>query len=116
MDKKRIGKIKKMKIFGPLHSDSASGTFGGLLTFSERKSGSQVRFQRKQKDVSTTLREAQRAKFLVAKDMWPLQDFGIIQFGYNMAGGKKVAIADLPKSMRAPQFARFVSDVINFYI
>jgi hypothetical protein len=105
-----------MKIIGALHSDSASGTFGGLLTFSQRKSGQQVRFQRKQKDVSTSLREAQRAKFLVAKDMWQLHDFGKIEFGYNLAGGKVVAIASLPIEKRAPQFARFVSDVLTNYI
>lgn len=104
-----------MKITGALHSDSASGTFGKLLTFSERKSGSQVRFQRKQKDKITPARTAQRNKFLVAKEMWKLNDFGKIEFGFNLAGGQKVHIADLPKETRAPQFARFVSDVLNFY-
>lgn len=104
-----------MKIIGALHSDSASGTFGGLLTFSERKSGSQVRFQRKQKDVSTSLRVAQRARFLVAKDMWQFMEFGTMQFGYNLTGGKNIHIASLPIAKRAPQFARFVSDVLNFY-
>ena len=104
-----------MKIIGPLHSDSASGTFGGALTFSERASGSQVRFQRKQKDVITSLRTVQRDRFKVAKEMWLLQDFGIIQFGFNMVGGKNVIISNLPKQKRAPQFARFVSDVLNFY-
>lgn len=105
-----------MKVFGPMHSDSARGTFGGLLTFSERKSGSQVRFQRKQKDVSTSARTAQRAKFLEAKEMWGLMEFGTIQYGYNLAGGKKVAVSSLPIEKRAPQFARFVSDVINYYL
>jgi len=105
-----------MKITGALHSETARGTFGGLLTFSERKSGSQVRFQRKQKDVITTKRTAQRANFLVAVDMWKYLDFGSIQFGYNLAGGKKVAIASLPFAKRAPQFARFVSDVLNHYL
>ena len=105
-----------MKITGPLHSASASGTFGGLLTFSERNSGSQVRFQKKQTDKITSARTAQRAKFLVAKEMWQLQDYGIIQFGFNMAGGRKVAISSLPREIRAPQFARFVSDVLNHYL
>lgn len=104
-----------MKITGPLHSDSASGTFGGLLTFSERNTGSQVRFQKKQKDKITPARTAQRNKFLVAKEMWSLNDFGKIEFGFNLAGGRKVAIANLPKQTRAPQFGRFVSDVLNFY-
>lgn len=104
-----------MKIIGPLHSDSASGTFGGALTFSERKSGSQVRFQRKQKDKITALRTAQRNKFIEAKTMWPLNDFGIIQFGFNLIGGRAVAISSLPLKDRSPQFGRFVADVLNFY-
>lgn len=105
-----------MKITGPLHSASASGTFGGLLTFSERNSGSQVRFQRKQKDKITSNRTTQRNKFLVAKEMWQLNDFGVIQFGYNLAGGKDVSISSLPIEKRAPQFARFVADVLNNYL
>jgi hypothetical protein len=104
-----------MRLIGPLHSETARGTFGGLLTFSERKSGSQVRFQRKQKDVITSARTAQRAKFLLAKEMWQLNDFGMIQFGFNLVGGKNIAITSLPIEKRAPQFARWVSDVLNFY-
>ncbi|MFZ2153992.1 MAG: hypothetical protein WAV16_02060 [Candidatus Moraniibacteriota bacterium] len=104
-----------MKLVGPLHSESARGTFGGVLTFSERESGSQVRYQRKQKDKITPSRTAQRNKFIQAKNIYHLQDFGIIEFGYNMVGGGRVAISDLPLNKRAPQFARFVSDVLNFY-
>ena len=104
-----------MKVFGPMHSDSARGTFGGLLTFSERKSGSQVRFQRKQKDKITASRTTQRNKFLQAKEMWGLMEFGTIQYGFNLTGGKNVHVSSLPIEKRAPQFARFVSDVLNFY-
>ncbi len=104
-----------MKVIGPLHSYSASGTFGGLLTFSQRKSGSQVRFQRKQKDVVTTARTTQRDKFKQAREMWLLNDYGKIQFGFNLAGGQNIRISSLPIEKRAPQFARWVSDVLNFY-
>lgn len=104
-----------MKLIGPLHSDSASGSLKGRIVFSQRKSGSQVRFQRKQKDKITALRTAQRNRFLIAKEMWPLHDFGVIQFGFNLAGGREIKITNLPIRKRAPQFARFVSDVINFY-
>lgn len=104
-----------MKLSGPLHSDGASGTFGNLLTFSERASGSQVRFQRKQKDKITVARTAQRNKFLVAKEMWLFQDFGKIEFGFNLLGGRKVHNSKLALEQRAPQFARWVSDVLNFY-
>jgi len=37
------------KVTGPLLSESASGSVSPCLTFSERKTGSQVRFQKKQK-------------------------------------------------------------------
>lgn len=104
-----------MKVFGPMHSDAAHGTFGGVLTFSERASGAQVRFQRKQKDVITSARTTQRNKFITAKEMWPLQDFGIIQFGFNLVGGQKVAISSLPIKNRAPQFGRFVADFLTFF-
>lgn len=116
MDKGEYKKTTTMKIKGPLHSDGASGTFGGQLVFSERKSGSQVRLQKKQKDKITTARTVQRNKFLVAKEMWQFYDFGKIQFGFNLLGGQKISISDLPIEKRAPQFACFVSDVLNFYL
>jgi len=59
-----------VKITGPLHSDSASGTISDVLTFSNRATGQQCRYQRKQKDVITPLRTAQRFKFSLAKDWW----------------------------------------------
>jgi len=59
-----------VKITGPLHSDTASGTIADVLTFSQRSSGQQVRYQKKQKDVITPLRTAQRFKFSMAKDWW----------------------------------------------
>lgn len=105
-----------MKIIGPLHSDGASGTFGGHLVFSQRGSGSQVRLQKKQKDKITPARTLQRNKFIVAKEMWQLCDFGKIEFGFNLLGGQKISITDLPIEKRSPQFARFVSDVLNFYL
>jgi len=46
------------KITGPLHSDKASGSLGDCLTFSKRKSGAQVRFQRKQKIVTPSWGQA----------------------------------------------------------
>jgi hypothetical protein len=59
-----------VKLFGPLHSDGASGSVGRPLTYSERKSGSQVRYQRKQKDVITSNRTTQRAKFNLGLELW----------------------------------------------
>jgi len=40
------------------------------LTFSKRKSGQQVRLQKKQADVITTKRTTQRAKFSLGLDLW----------------------------------------------
>jgi|APFre7841882654_1041346.scaffolds.fasta_scaffold246081_2 hypothetical protein len=58
------------KIKGPLHSDSAQGSLGACLTFSKRKSGQQVRFQKKQKDVITVKRTTQRFKFNQGLLLW----------------------------------------------
>lgn len=55
---------------GPLFSMEARGTVGDCLTFSKRKSGQQVRFQRKQKDRITALRTANRSIFLAAVAAW----------------------------------------------
>ena len=99
----------------PLQSMAASGGFGKTLTFSTRKSGPQVRFQKKQKDVITAPRTAQRNKFLIACAMWPLYEVGICECGYFLLGGQDVRVSDLPEWQKAPQFARYVSDVINYY-
>jgi len=104
-----------VKLIGPLQSFEAWGSLKDNIVFSRRKSGSQVRYQRKQKDRITSARTAQRDKFSQATEMWSLNDFGKIQFGFNLAGGRVVDISSLPIEKRAPQFARFVSDVLNFY-
>jgi len=59
-----------MKLTGPLFSLEASGSVGPRLTFSKRKSGQQVRFQRAQKDVITPKRTAQRLKFNQGLLLW----------------------------------------------
>ena len=59
-----------MKLTGPLLSETASGSMGPRLTFSQRKSGQQVRFQRAQKDVITAPRTAQRLKFTQGLLLW----------------------------------------------
>lgn len=59
-----------MKITGPLHSDIAGGRFGKQLTFSNRKSGQQVRFQKKQKDIITADRIIQRYLFSDGISVW----------------------------------------------
>lgn len=54
----------------PLFSFSASGKLKNRLTFSQRSSGQQVRFQRAQKDVSTSAREEQRDLYKTAVAAW----------------------------------------------
>jgi len=61
-----------VKVNGPLLSKTASGSIAKRLTFSQRKSGQQVRFQRAQKDVITSNRTTQRAWFLSAVSAWNL--------------------------------------------
>jgi len=103
------------KLNAPLMSLSARGTIAKNLTYSERKSGSQVRWQRKQKDVVTSLRTAQRDKFQTALDSWHYTDVGIIQPGYYLMGGKTISISSLPLNTRAPKFSCYVRDVLNNY-
>ena len=65
----------------PLMSQSAQGTIGGVLTFSVRGSGQQVRFQRKQKNEPTAGQLAARAVYADACVAWFLMEFGVIDFG-----------------------------------
>ena len=101
------------KLNGPLCSFSASGTICGYLTYSERKSGSQVRYQRKQKDIITSARTTQRDRFKECITSWNLYDFGIQQFGFFLCGGKKISISSLPREKRAPKFACYVRDFLD---
>ena len=59
-----------VKLTGPLLSQEASGTFGPRLTFSRKKTGQQVRFQRKQKDYVNAARTTQRGYFQMAAGWW----------------------------------------------
>jgi hypothetical protein len=58
------------KITGPLFSVTARGSFGPRLTFSERTSGQQVRYQRAQNDRNSAAQIAQRNFFSVAVGWW----------------------------------------------
>jgi len=59
-----------MKIKAPLYSVEACGTLGDVLTFSMRKSGPQVRYQRKQKDANTTAQNSIRDYFKLGLVLW----------------------------------------------
>ena len=58
------------KVAGPLFSQEASGAMGPRLTFSQRKSGQQVRIQKAQADVTTAGRTTQRDYFSTAYAAW----------------------------------------------
>ena len=58
------------KIEGPLFSQEASGSMGPRLTFSQRKTGQQVRFQKKQKDHNTASQTVQRGFFEEGYAAW----------------------------------------------
>lgn len=59
-----------VKLNGPLLSLNAGGSIAKELTYSQRRSGSQVRFQKKQADVTTTDRTTQRGYFIEAYGKW----------------------------------------------
>jgi hypothetical protein len=58
------------KVKGPLMSMTASGHFKNRLTYSQRKTGAQVRMQHPQKDKITTARTAWRDNFKTAVAAW----------------------------------------------
>jgi len=58
------------KITGPLFSVTAEGTFAGALTFSQRTSGQQVRYQRGQVDYENAARKIVRDAFKLALILW----------------------------------------------
>jgi len=58
------------KLKGPLLSLTARGSFGPRLTFSDRTSGQQVRYQRAQVDYENDARLQQRTRFFMAKEWW----------------------------------------------
>lgn len=101
------------KLVAPLQSFSASGRIVGNLTFSNRKSGQQVRWQKNQKDVITSLRTEQRNRFAVCIDAWKYWDYGIQEYGFQLYGGKDVHISSFPHGERAPKFACYVRDFLS---
>jgi len=75
-----------MKVKSPLFSNEARGSLSEALTFSKRRSGQQVRYQKKQRDVVTAARTAQRALFLDSVERWNTRDYGIFQCGFSFFG------------------------------
>ena len=96
-------------------SETASGTFAKMLTYSLRQTGQQVRIQRKQKDRNTGRQQVQRTRFLSAKEVYGEQEIGGNQLGNLLLGGKKIDIMKLEENRRAPQFAAFVGEYLRIF-
>ncbi len=58
------------KLEGPLLSINAHGSIAKRITFSQRSTGNQVRFQRANKDANSAFQQTQRALFLEALSYW----------------------------------------------
>lgn len=58
------------KLKGPLMSLDAGGSIGSVLTFSSKRSGSQVRRQRAQEDYENVARKAARDPFRWGIELW----------------------------------------------
>jgi len=90
------------KITGPLLSVAAHGSIGNELTFSQRASGNQVRFQRKQKDIITTARTTKRNIFATGVEDWKI----------IFLGEREDYEKEAKKKLITPQ-NRYISDVIK---
>jgi len=58
------------KLKGPLFSNDAHGSIGRPLTYSSKRSGRQVRFQKKQPDYENTARKVVRDAYRLAIELW----------------------------------------------
>jgi len=67
-------------------SFSASGSLAQFITFSQRKSGQQVRWQKKQKDSQTENQLVQRNKLVIASDSVRYCEPGVIVPGNYIMG------------------------------
>jgi len=78
-----------MKAKGPLFSKEARGTIADVLTFSHKRTGQQVRFQKKQKDANTLPQGVQRLKFLNASTACRFFEYGVAIYGVSLYGTDK---------------------------
>lgn len=58
------------KLKGPLFSNTARGSFGPRLTYSNRRTGQQARYQKENTDYETTPQIQQRSYFQIAVSWW----------------------------------------------
>jgi len=96
----------------PLMSESAQGTIGGVLTFSVRGSGQQVRYQRKQKNAPSAGQLVARGVYADACLAWKALEFGTIQFGDFYFGDSEEFNNGLAEGEGMSGFNIFVQDYI----
>jgi len=102
-----------MKVKGPLMSLEARGTVGHVLTFSNRKTGQQARYQKKQADVITAPRTAQRAKFLNASLSCRFYNFGVAYFGITIFGADADFYNEKASGKKMSGYNFCISETIN---
>ena len=78
------------KLTGPLLSSGAAGSLSDVLTFSSRRSGPQTRFQRRQRDILTSKREAQRGAYGAGVEAWRSLSASEKNYWRELAVGKKM--------------------------
>ena len=101
-----------MKVEGPLLSERASGTISDVLTFSNRKTGQQARFQKKQKDVLTTPRLEQRSKFLNASLACRFFDYGVAIYGIALYGNEPEIYTSKAKNKHMTKYNACIKDYL----
>lgn len=94
-------------------SESAQGSIAGVLTFSVRKSGQQVRYQRKQKNAPSADQIIARGVYSDARLAWHSMEFGVIQFGDQFFGDSQEFENDLADGEGMSGFNIFVQYYIN---
>lgn len=100
------------KVTLPLLSESAQGSVGGVLTFSVRGSGQQVRYQRKQKNLPSADQVVARAVYADACLAWYLMEYGVAQYGEAQYGDSQDFNNALAEGEAMSGFNIFVQDYI----
>lgn len=98
------------KLIAPLMSEKASGTIAEGLTFSSRKTGPQVRWQKKQRDVLTAPREAVRLNFSCASEACRFTDYGVIIFGSCLFGNEIGLYVDMAEKKKISAYNQCIAE------
>jgi hypothetical protein len=100
------------KITGPLFSEKASGTVQTVLTFSNKRTGQQVRYQKKQKDFESVPQLDQRNKFQLASLSCRLMDYGVAIAGVSSFGVDDIFYTEKAKNKNVTGYNLCISDYL----